>query len=183
MWHESRWGGLVNKAPKGIAESLSMGSSQCCPHFLLKDEASVVLSLLPQMPLNQHFSNEKLRTRRVSWLVGGNARIRMQVLQLLNYHSSISLVNHIKCQMVATQACYPMCPCSLLGVPTNLADCYQQSSSWHNLGCLFRHLPFVSFWDLATTLPASGRVVPSILCLGYVHFMPRQSSQQTCTSP
>lgn len=47
-----------------------------------------------------------------------------------------------------------MCPCSLFGVHTSLADCYSRAQVGTDPGCLFRHLPFVSLWDLATTLPA-----------------------------
>lgn len=106
--------GSGRQSPQRLRGSLSMGSAQCYPHFLLIDEASIVVSLLPHMALNQHFQMRNPGPKDL-WLIGCKVRIRMQDFQPLSCHSSVPLVNHIECHTVARHRLVTLCvhvPCS-----------------------------------------------------------------------
>lgn len=152
---------MGDKAPKSLGESLSMGSAQCYPHFLLIDEASIVLSLLPQMPLNQHFQmrNPGPKDLLAYWLQceNQNAGPPTSKLSLI----SVSCQPHRKSHSGQTQACHLMCPCSLLRVPTG----------W--VSAVLRTRPRTVFLDTSicqslgfSLYSPCHRGVPSILCFG-----------------
>lgn len=137
------------------------------------------------MPLNQHFPNApKPRPRKV-FLVVGKARIRLQDLQLLNYHSSVPLVTYIKCQWLDTglSTCVPMFPAwgpLLAWVSAIMRTNRVQVGT--DLRWSFLKPPMHQSLGFSLYSPC-WKKVPSTLWLGYTNFMPGKSSQQTFNFP
>lgn len=149
--------GSGRQSPQRLRGSLSMGTAQCYPHSLLIDEASVVLSLLPQMPLNQHFQmrNPGPKDLLAYWLQSENQNAGPPTSKLSLI--SASCQPHRMLHSGQTQACHLVSMFPAQGPYWLGVCCYEDQTP----DCLFGYLLSVSPWDLASTLPATGEFLLS----------------------